>query len=94
MLGVDRVSAERTAWLVRMAAARDVGLAAGLIVAMRNRDGSERGWLVAGALADAVDAAALARAATARQVAVVPAAGVALVALGGVATALRRASRR
>jgi peptide-methionine (R)-S-oxide reductase len=91
LLGVDRVSAERTAWIVRMAAARDLALAAGLIVALRNRDGSERGWLVAGALADAVDAAALGRAAAARQVAAVPAAGAAALALGGAATAVRHA---
>jgi hypothetical protein len=55
--GVDKGSAERTAFLARMFAAREIGLGLGTLYAVR-RSGStaaRRSWLLAGVLADVGD---------------------------------------
>lgn len=61
MLGVDTATAARTSWLSRMTAARDGVLGAGTLMSSASRRGSAP-WLLAGALADAADAAAIATA--------------------------------
>lgn len=66
-LGVDSASAQRMDWAVRMLGAREVSLGLGAIAAGRaarrsGEGGPVRLWLAAGLLADAVDAAAVARA--------------------------------
>ena len=66
-LGVDPVSAQRMDWAVQMLGAREVSLGLGAVAAGRaaRRSGDGRParlWLAAGLLADAVDAAAVARA--------------------------------
>jgi hypothetical protein len=67
MLGVDRASAARTAWLARMTAARDVALGVGVLGAAVTRRGRVPA-LVVTALADATDAVVLATAARERRV--------------------------
>lgn len=73
--GLDRVTAQRTAWLTRMAAARDLALGAGqLATAVRGPSGASarsnaRLWAFTGALADAGDTAALCTAAAAGHIA-------------------------
>ena len=59
LLGLDSATAMRAAWLARMCAARDVALGAGTISSVASRRG-QTSWLLAGALADAGDAAAFA----------------------------------
>jgi len=59
LLGLDSATATRAAWLARMCAARDVALGAGTISSVASRRG-QTSWLLAGALADAGDAAAFA----------------------------------
>ncbi|MDP3712838.1 MAG: hypothetical protein Q8R60_10205 [Mycobacteriales bacterium] len=66
-LGVDSASAQRMDWAVQMLGAREVSLGLGAVAAggaaRRSGDGRPaRLWLAAGLLADAVDAAAVARA--------------------------------
>jgi len=59
VLGVDTATAKRVTFLAQMMAARDVAIGAGTAAASvggRN----PAGWLLAGAAADAVDAAAIA----------------------------------
>ncbi|WP_238430569.1 hypothetical protein [Frankia nepalensis] len=70
--GLDRVTAERTAWAARLLGGRDLALGAGLLHALARRHPTS-GWVWAGLLADAVDATALATAAARRQIS--PAAG-------------------
>jgi uncharacterized NAD-dependent epimerase/dehydratase family protein len=63
LLGMDSATAKRTTFLTRMAAARDVGLGVGTLLA---RDTDQVGlWLAVGAAADAVDAVAILAAARA-----------------------------
>jgi hypothetical protein len=63
LLGMDSATAKRTAFLTRMAAARDLGIGVGTLVA---RDTDQVGlWLAVGAAADAVDALAILSAARA-----------------------------
>lgn len=81
-LGVDRVTAERTTWLTRMVAAREVALGAGTLAAVR-RGGAVGPWLVAQAVADAGDAVAIAGGLRRRQVRALPAVLVILAGLGG-----------
>lgn len=57
LLGLDSATATRAAWLARMCAARDVALGAGAVSSVASRRG-QTSWLLAGALADAGDAAA------------------------------------
>ena len=59
-LGVDPVSASRTAWAVQMLGARDLALGVGTLLSLRS--GDDRGsrlWLAAGMFSDAVDAVAV-----------------------------------
>jgi hypothetical protein len=56
ILGVDTATAKRMTVLARMTAARDIGLGAG---ALSTSGRARSGWLLAGAGADAVDAAAI-----------------------------------
>ena len=58
-LGADTATAQRVGWLTRMMAVRDGALGAGALAAGR-RGGDPRPWLLAGAVADAVDAVAFA----------------------------------
>ncbi len=60
MLGVDTATAKRMAFLARMTAARDIALGVGTLNAGTGRRAVP--WLVAGAGADLVDAAAIAAA--------------------------------
>jgi hypothetical protein len=64
LLGVDSVTARRTAWLARMIGGREVALGVGTLSA----GPGGRGWLVAQMVADGTDAAALGLAARARVV--------------------------
>jgi hypothetical protein len=68
VLGVDTATASRTTWLSRMTAARDGVLGAGTLASSAKRNGAAP-WLLAGAVADAADAAALATALRTRKVA-------------------------
>jgi hypothetical protein len=65
LTGVDRVTAERTAWTARLLGGRDLALGVGLLYALARREPS-RGWVIAGMIADAVDTAVLATAAARR----------------------------
>jgi hypothetical protein len=58
ILGLDSATAVRVAWLARMTAIRDGVVGAGTVVSTARDDGAA-GWLVAGAVSDAVDAAVL-----------------------------------
>ena len=58
VLGMDSATAARTAWLVRMVGAREIALGAGGLDAAR-RGTDLRPWLLAAAVADAGDTAAL-----------------------------------
>ncbi|WP_250291309.1 DUF4267 domain-containing protein [Frankia sp. CiP1_Cm_nod1] len=81
LAGVDRVTAERTAWITRLAAARDIAVGAGLLTSLLRRDGPPtRGWLRAGALIDTADAAVLLNAGARRDIAWAPAVAAALTA--------------
>ncbi|MDX6287277.1 MAG: hypothetical protein QOG53_2762 [Frankiales bacterium] len=59
-LGVDRITADRISWLVRMLGARDLALGVGTLVATRR--GGLPPWLVLAGAADTVDALALGQA--------------------------------
>lgn len=61
ILGLDTATAARVAWLARMTAVRDTVLGAGTVVSSGRRRGAG-GWLLAGAVSDAVDAGVLAAA--------------------------------
>jgi hypothetical protein len=58
ILGLDSATAVRVAWLARMTAIRDGVVGAGTVVSSAREDGAS-GWLLAGAVSDAVDAAVL-----------------------------------
>jgi hypothetical protein len=64
ILGLDTATAARITWLARMTAVRDTVLGAGTVVTVvstgRRRGGA--GWLLAGSVSDAADAAVLAAA--------------------------------
>jgi hypothetical protein len=82
--GVDRVTAERTAWTARLLGGRDLALGAGLLHALARRQPT-RGWVTAALVADAIDTAVLATAAARRQIS--PAAGGLAALLGATAVA-------
>jgi hypothetical protein len=89
ILGADGATAQRVVWLTRMTAARDGALAVGGLAAVRRNDGSEGPWIVAGAMADAVDAVVIASAIKQGRVrGVVPTAMVPLAALAAAAGAV------
>jgi hypothetical protein len=91
-LGADTATARRVTWLTRMMAVRDAALGVG--GAYASRRGDPRPWLIAGAVADAVDAAVLRRALKEGRIAgLVPAlavSGAGAAATVGAITALRR----
>ena len=92
LLGTDSATAKRVAWLTRMMAVRDAAIGAGGLAAARGT-GSPTPWIVAGAVADAVDAVVLTQALRQGRVKGLAAAAVVPVAAGaaavGVVTALR-----
>jgi hypothetical protein len=93
VLGLDSATAKRVTLLARMAAARDIGIGAGTLAAgtlAPDRAGAAW-WLVAGAFADAVDAAAMAGALRRGTVRGLPAAGIAVGAGVSAGIALRAA---
>ena len=55
ILGMDSATAKRVTYLARMAAVRDASIGAGTLVSAR-----PGGWLLAGAVSDAVDAVVIA----------------------------------
>lgn len=85
--GIDRVTAEKTAWLARLAGLRDLALGAGLLHALATGRDTD-GWLWAGMIADAGDVAVFG--AATRRGHLPPAVGLAMTAtaLGGVAAAI------
>jgi hypothetical protein len=58
LLGLDSATAARVTWLARMTAARDGVVGAGTVASSVRRSGAV-GWLLAGAVSDAADAAVL-----------------------------------
>lgn len=84
LLGVDSVTARRSAWLTRMIAGREAGLGLGALSAARTGRGI-RPALLAQAVADTADAAALLTAARSRRVSAPRALGLAAFAVAGVA---------
>lgn len=90
-LGVDSATAGRVGWLVRMTGGRDVALGLGLADALRRGSGV-RPWLLVTAVADAVDAAALARAVRQRRVSALPGGVGAVLAASGVVSGLLAAA--
>lgn len=95
VLGVDRGTARRAAPLTRFFSAREAALGLGALFALRN-GGDVRPWLVAQAIGDAGDAAALAVATRARHVPAARGIALAVVALTGAVslTLAARALRR
>jgi hypothetical protein len=91
LLGMDTATAKRAGHVARMLAVRDGILGAGMLGATTRRRGV-RGWLLAGALADGVDAAAVVTALRAGQLAGARAravaAGAGLVAVAGAGAAV------
>lgn|GEM_PF-3485332 len=85
--GVDRVTAERTAWTAQLLGGRDLALGAGLLHALATGQPTT-GWVLASALADTVDTAAITTAAARGRIS--PAAGAlaALLAAGAAAWAI------
>jgi hypothetical protein len=86
VLGVDSASAKRMTFLARMTAGRDIVLGLGTVAARSPRE--RAGWLAAGAVADAIDAAVLAVGLKTGQLRGAPAAGIAVGAAGATAIAL------
>lgn len=58
LLGLDTATAARVTWLARMTAVRDGVLGAGTLASSARQNGAG-GWLLAGAVSDAMDAAVL-----------------------------------
>jgi peptide-methionine (R)-S-oxide reductase len=83
LAGVDRVTAQRTAWVARLAGARDLAIGAGLLDAMR-RGQPTGGWQAAGVLSDAMDAVIIGSATVRGQLSVLPGAATTACAIGGV----------
>jgi hypothetical protein len=87
MLGTDRGTASRARVYVRLFAAREIGLGLGTLNALRS-GADVRPWVVAAAIADAGDAAALVAAARERSVGTVRALAATVFAMAGVAGAV------
>lgn len=96
IVGADSATAQRVTWLSRMTAARDGVLGVG--TAQAAADGGGAGWLLAGAVSDAVDAVALAQAIRERRAGGIGAIGMVAAAAGtsalGIWAALGARSRR
>ncbi len=86
ILGLDTATAARVAWLARMTAIRDGVVGAGTL-ASSARGGGASGWLLAGAVSDAVDAAVLVSALREGRVAGWPARAIAAGAVAAAAVA-------
>lgn len=96
VLGVDSATAERASWPLRMVGAREAALGLGCLAAVRTA-GEQCRWLLAAAIADAGDAAAVAGALRGRHVATLPALAIIAFAAAGAATeiaAARTVTRR
>ena len=91
VLGMETATAKRVTYLARMAAARDIGLGAGLLAA--GPGPSSVPWLVASAAADTVDALAIAGALRTGAARGVTAAGVVIGATASAAAGFWAASR-
>jgi hypothetical protein len=91
ILGVDSASAKRMTFLARMTAGRDIVLGLGAVAARSPR--GKAGWLAAGALADAIDAAVLTAGLRSGQLRGAPAAGIAVGATGAAVVAAYAAAR-
>jgi hypothetical protein len=74
VLGMDTATAQRVSWLTRMLAVRDGAIGAGGVLAGR-RGGDVATWVLAGAVADAVDAIVIAGALRRGRLSGLPAAG-------------------
>jgi hypothetical protein len=59
MLGADTATAQRASWLTRMLGVRDSAIGVGGVAAVRQGSGAAS-WILAGAVADALDAVVLA----------------------------------
>lgn len=59
LLGADTATARRVTWLTRMMGVRDAALGVGALASARRGRGAA-GWLLGGAVSDAVDAVVLA----------------------------------
>jgi hypothetical protein len=86
VLGVDRVTAARTAWLAQLVGARELALGLGTLDAARRGSGAIP-WLTAQALTDIGDAAAYLAAAKRRQVRIPVAVAFAALSVGAAAGA-------
>jgi hypothetical protein len=91
--GVDRVTADRVAWLGQLVGGRDLALGVGLLRALARREDT-RGWVRAGMFADAVDAVALATAAARGTISPLAGAAGAAAAVSGVLVGAPAAVRR
>lgn len=84
LAGVDRVTAEKIAWLARLAGIRDLALGLGLLHAHAT-SGPTWPWLAAALFADAGDTAALTHAAAGRNLPAATAVSMIAATVGGVA---------
>lgn len=104
-MGVDSTTAERTAWVARMFAVRDLALGLGVLWALnRSRRGRVAGLLggtdpalrellLLGVLCDLGDAVAVAGALRGRSVRILPGGATLLTAVGAAAVGAREATR-
>ena len=90
VLGMDTATAKRVTHLARMAAVRDIALGVGALARVRRGEGT--GWLLAGAGADAADAALIAGALRTGKARGLVASGIALGALASAAAGVWAAS--
>ncbi|MEX5633751.1 hypothetical protein [Parafrankia sp. FMc2] len=91
LAGVDRVTAEKIAWLARIAGIRDLALGVGLLHAHATHRPTQA-WLVAGMCADTADTAAFAHAVAHRHLP--PAGGTLMTAAAASGAALAAATLR
>lgn len=82
MAGIDTGTARRMSWLTRMAAARDVALGAGTLLALHSGRDAAR-WVAVGAAADVADMVILAGAVRQGRLGPVQGVGMAASAAGG-----------
>ena len=88
LLGADSATATRVTWVTQMLGAREVALGLGAFVALRRGGPAARTWLVAGALADSIDAVAVSAAIARGRASRVTGAGVVVTAALAAATQL------
>jgi hypothetical protein len=92
LLGADSATAKRVSWLTRMMAVRDAAIGAGGLAAARGKS-SAAPWLIAGAVADTVDAVVLTQARRQGRVKGLTAAAVVPIAAGSAAVGALTAFR-